>query len=168
MCFTKLEKKSDINLVRGKQAVDIVAGIEDLNFVVHPVSRHICRPCLSLLTQRRNHRKKLENLEAKLYSNYCQKARENGMAVKLKHSDKRLITNTATTDKSCVSSMDVVAFGYFYNPSAISDQCTLYADRNLINRRNVVEEVKKNFDACKQFFNLEIEARVVAAALKIL
>ena len=109
MCFTKLEKKSDINLVRGKRAVDIAAEIEDLNFVLHPVSRHICRHCLSLLTQRINHRKKLENLEAKfLYNDYCQKARENGMAVKLKHSDKRLITNTATTDKSSVSSMDVV------------------------------------------------------------
>ena len=108
MCFTKLEKKSDINLVRGKRAVDIAVGIDDLNFVVHPGSRHICRPCLSLLTQRINHRRKLENLEAKLYNDYCQKARENGMAVKLKHSDKRLITNTATTDKSSVSSMDVV------------------------------------------------------------
>ena len=31
-----------------------------------------------------------------------------------------------------------------------------------------MEEVKKNFNACKQFFNREIEARVVAAALKIL
>ena len=37
MCFTALEKKSDINLVRGKRAVDIAAEIEDLNFVVHPV-----------------------------------------------------------------------------------------------------------------------------------
>ena len=98
MCFTKLEKKSDINLVRGKRAVDIAAEIGDLNFVVHPVSRHICRPCLSLLTQRINHRKKLENLEAKLYNDYCQKARENGMAVKLKHSDKRI----PTSDQSSV------------------------------------------------------------------
>jgi hypothetical protein len=32
----------------------------------------------------------------------------------------------------------------------------------------VVEEVKNKFSACKQFFNMEIEARVVAAALNIL
>ncbi len=38
------------------------------------------------------------------------------------------------------------------------DQCTLYLDRNLINRWNVVEEVKTKFSACKQFFNMEIEA----------
>lgn len=41
----------------------------------------------------------------------------------------------------------------------------MYADRNLINRRNVSTEVDKNFSACKQFFIMEIEARVVAATL---
>lgn len=61
-----------------------------------------------------------------------------------------------------------VAFDHLYNPGAAADQCTLFSDRNLINRRNVVEDVKKKFSACKQFFNLEIEARVVAAALNIL
>jgi hypothetical protein len=34
-----------------------------------------------------------------------------------------------------------------------------------VNRRNVTNEVDKNFSACKQFFRMEIEARVVAAAL---
>jgi hypothetical protein len=28
--------------------------------------------------------------------------------------------------------------------------------------------VKKNFSACKQFFNLEIDARIIAAALNLL
>ena len=55
-----------------------------------------------------------------------------------------------------------------YNPSVLFDQCTLYSDRNLINRRNVVEEVKTKFSACKQFFNIEIEARVVAATLNMM
>jgi hypothetical protein len=32
----------------------------------------------------------------------------------------------------------------------------------------VVKEVKNKFSACKQFFNMEIEARVVATALNIL
>jgi hypothetical protein len=41
----------------------------------------------------------------------------------------------------------------------------LFLDRNLVNRRKAVEEVKKNYNACKQFFNLEIDARVIAAAL---
>ncbi|CAB4036276.1 Hypothetical predicted protein [Paramuricea clavata] len=56
---------------------------------------------------------------------------------------------------------ETVAFDYFYHPGATSDQCTLFSDRNLINR-NVVEEVKNKFSACKQFFNVEIEARIVA------
>lgn len=43
-----------------------------------------------------------------------------------------------------------VAFDHFYNPGAAADQCTLFSDRNLINRRNVVEDVKKKFSACKQ------------------
>jgi hypothetical protein len=31
-----------------------------------------------------------------------------------------------------------------------------------------VQEVKTNFSACKQFFNLEIDARIIAAALNLL
>ena len=51
------------------------------------------------------------------------------------------------------------------HPSASSDKCTLYNDRNLINRRNVVTDVSKNVSACKKFFLLEVKARVVAAAM---
>ena len=44
----------------------------------------------------------------------------------------------------------------------------MFADRNLVNRRNVVTEVKKKFKACQDFFLMEVEARVVAATLTIL
>ena len=55
-----------------------------------------------------------------------------------------------------------VAFDHFYD---ITASCTLYTDRNCVNRRNVTCEVDKNFSACKQFFRMEVEARVIAAAL---
>ena len=58
-----------------------------------------------------------------------------------------------------------VAFDHFYDTTASSDKCTLCADRNCVNRRNVTCEVDKNFSACKQFFKMEVEARVIAAAL---
>ena len=58
-----------------------------------------------------------------------------------------------------------VAFDHFYDTTASCDKCTLYADRNCVNRRNVTCEVDKNFSACKQFFKMEVEARVIAAAL---
>ena len=58
-----------------------------------------------------------------------------------------------------------MAFNHFYNTSAPSEKCTLYSDRNHINRRNVSIDVEKNFSACKQFFMMEIESRVLAATL---
>ena len=51
-------------------AVDIAAELEDLYFVVQAVPNHICRPCVCLITQRINHRRKLENLDAKLAIDY--------------------------------------------------------------------------------------------------
>ena len=39
------------------------------------------------------------------------------------------------------------------------------SDKILINGRNVVTEVKKNYAACRQFSEVELDARIVAAAL---
>lgn len=55
----------------------------------------------------------------------------------------------------------------FYK-TGCNDRCTLGSDKVLINRRNVVTEVKKRFAACKKFLELELEARVSAATLTIL
>ena len=45
------------------------------------------------------------------------------------------------------------------------DKCTLYSDRNLINRRNVKSDVDSAVNADRRFFELEVKARVVAAAM---
>ena len=45
-------------------------------------------------------------------------------------------------------------------------KCTLYSDRNLINRRNVQADVESNVNACRRFFFLEIESRIVTACLR--
>ena len=44
----------------------------------------------------------------------------------------------------------------------------MFADRNLVNRRNVVTDVSENIDSCKQFFLLEIQAKVVACVVDVL
>lgn len=44
----------------------------------------------------------------------------------------------------------------------------MYSDRNLVNRRNVKSDVSSAANACRRFFEIEIEARVVAAGLKVL
>ncbi len=46
LCFAILEKRLDINL----------AKVEDFDFVFQPVSNHICRPCMSVVSQRITHR----------------------------------------------------------------------------------------------------------------
>ena len=44
----------------------------------------------------------------------------------------------------------------------------MYSDRNLVNRRNVKGDVSAAANACRRFFQIEVEARIVAAAMKIL
>lgn len=58
-----------------------------------------------------------------------------------------------------------VAFKNFYNTKSAGDKCTLYSDRNLINRRNVRENVDAAVNPCRKFFELEIKARLVASAV---
>eukprot|EP00794_Sanderia_malayensis_P020985 gene20985-23038_t len=58
-----------------------------------------------------------------------------------------------------------LGFDEFYQPKATMDKCTLYTDRVLVNRRNVVTDVSKRFDANKQFFLTSVNARIIAAFL---
>ena len=44
----------------------------------------------------------------------------------------------------------------------------MYSDKNLINRRNVKSDVTSAVNAFRRFFEIEIEARVVAAGLCVL
>ena len=55
----------------------------------------------------------------------------------------------------------------FFNGNG-TDKCTLGSDKILINRRNVVKEVKRRYSACKRFLTLALEARVIAATLTTL
>ncbi len=61
----------------------------------------------------------------------------------------------------------LVAFANFYNPSSAGDKCTLYSDRNLVNRRNVKSDVSAAANPCRRFFQMEVEARITAAAVKV-
>ena len=45
-----------------------------------------------------------------------------------------------------------VIWNRLYNTKSSMDHCTLYQLRDLINRRNVVTEVKKDVNACEDFF----------------
>ena len=48
------------------------------------------------------------------------------------------------------------------------DKCTLGADKVLINRRNLITEVKRRVSATKSFLLIELKARIVAATMEIL
>lgn len=61
-----------------------------------------------------------------------------------------------------------VAFSNLYSGASAADKCPLYSDRNLVNRRNVKEGVTAAANACRRFFQLEVEARVIAAAIELL
>ena len=59
--------------------------IDDLRFVICPSSQHRCRVCLGILKQilqRRNYKKKLDDLNDKFLRQYHEKAEANRLAVK--------------------------------------------------------------------------------------
>ncbi len=58
-----------------------------------------------------------------------------------------------------------VIFNHFYNTKAPNDQCTLFSDRNFINRANISVDVSKNVSATKSVVLLETDARIVAAGM---
>ena len=55
-----------------------------------------------------------------------------------------------------------------YKTDSSMDGGTMYKLRNLINRRNVVTDPKKDLNACEDFFELITKAHIIlAAAMKI-
>eukprot|EP00794_Sanderia_malayensis_P012397 gene12397-13677_t len=61
-----------------------------------------------------------------------------------------------------------VGFDHFYSDQMSNDKCTMLSDKVLINRRNLSTDVGKKYSSCKKFFFLEVKARILAAALKML
>lgn len=61
-----------------------------------------------------------------------------------------------------------VVFKNFYNGSSSADKCTMFSDRNLINRRNVKADVDGAVNPCRKFFELEVNARLMAATMEII
>ncbi|CAB3986254.1 Hypothetical predicted protein [Paramuricea clavata] len=57
-----------------------------------------------------------------------------------------------------------VLFSHLYNPVSAADKCTMFSDRNLINRRSV-KDVDSAVNANRRFFTLEIQSHVVAAGM---
>ena len=55
----------------------------------------------------------------------------------------------------------------FYSVRSDGDICTMYSDRTLINRRNVVNDPKNAYAANRDFLILEVKARVIAAAMEV-
>ena len=52
-----------------------------------------------------------------------------------------------------------------YKCSSGNEGGTLYQLRNLINRRNVVQDPSKNMNTCEDFFTSVVEAHILAATM---
>ncbi|CAB3993978.1 Hypothetical predicted protein [Paramuricea clavata] len=55
-----------------------------------------------------------------------------------------------------------------YYASSSDDECSIMYDRNVINRRNVIEDPHQAYRADKDFLVLEVTARVIFAAYQVL
>ena len=58
-------------------------------------------------------------------------------------------------------------FRRFYSGSSSDDECTMYSDRNVINRRNVREDPHTAYRPDIDFLVLEVTAQVIAAAFEV-
>jgi len=56
----------------------------------------------------------------------------------------------------------------FYSTVSANDKCTLFADRNSINRKNVKADAHHAYAPNNQMFLLAVKSRIVASAMKIL
>ena len=104
LCFLVLVKASDRNLVRNKGEFLEKSEIDDLHLVVHPTSQDICHVCLSILQQRRNHKKKLHDLDDNLLRQYRDKAGAKGLAIKTKVTAKRSLSFVDESEDPSTSS----------------------------------------------------------------
>ena len=59
-------------------------------------------------------------------------------------------------------------FRRLYCTKAANDKCTLFADRNLINRRNVSADTEHAYSQNKQMLIVALKARVVVAGMNVL
>ena len=100
LCFCGLTKASDRNLVENKGEFSVKRELEDLHFIVHPTSQHICRACLRSLQQRRNHKKKVDDLNNNLLRQYREKGGQKGLAIKTKSTAKRSLSFNQSDDPS--------------------------------------------------------------------
>lgn len=84
VCHSKLEKKSDWNLLEGKH--NYLAEIKDLPFQWTLPSRHVCRHCLAHLQQRRTWMEKIRQVENLLWQ--LVKPKCSGLSENLHHPSK--------------------------------------------------------------------------------
>lgn len=59
-------------------------------------------------------------------------------------------------------------FDHFYHTRSAGDKCTLFSDRNLVDRRNVKADVDKAANPCRKFLEMEVHARIISACLQTL
>lgn len=97
LCSTIIRKKGDVNLVYGKREIDVPLELENLSFVVQPLSKHICRLCLNSIKQRATLKKRFDELNGKLLFGYQEKARGKGFAIKMKETAKRSLRFTESS-----------------------------------------------------------------------
>ncbi|KAK3724040.1 hypothetical protein QZH41_020320, partial [Actinostola sp. cb2023] len=68
---------------------------------------------------------------------------------------------------AAVKMLDLI-YCRFYSTKSDGDQCTLYSDRTLINRRNVTQDPHANYRSDRDFFLLILQSRVIVAAMNVL
>jgi len=78
-----------------------------------------------------------------------------------------IIIHTNCTNGDIMSNLQLI-YNRFYSSKSDGDYCTMFSDRTLINRRNVTSDPHSAYRADKDFFITTLEARVLAAAMKIL
>ena len=59
-------------------------------------------------------------------------------------------------------------YSRFFSGKSDVDNCTMFSDRTLINRRNVTGDTHSSYRANRDFLSIVFESGVIAAAMKVL
>ena len=93
LCFTALSKGPNRYLVQNKGEFSVQDEISDLDFVVHPTS-----PSLKSFATKKKRKKKLQDLNEKLLSQYRDNATTRGHSIKRKATESRLLSSNDEGD----------------------------------------------------------------------
>ena len=164
LCFIALSKGPNRYLVQNKGEFSVQDEISDLEFVVHSTSQYICKICLRILQQRRNAKKKLQELNEKLLCQYRDNAATRGLILDSSTSIILEESNSAQTAPETTATETRLEPLDFQPPLASTPQ----KSKSTSKPRNVENASEKTFVSVKVHWKSKESSKILPEDLEFL